>query len=114
MGNVSKGGDLIQGRQPANQYSDVEGADLPMNTSVNNEFLGSYAPADLGGDAINRIGSVDGTESDPMFERFNRKDNHSGGGSFPGSVTGEAQSGTDSDPMFETDRADADDNDTRG
>jgi hypothetical protein len=114
MGNVAKGGDLIQGRQPANQYSDVEGSDLSMNAGVNNEFVGSYAPGDLSGDSTNRQGSCDGTDSDPMFEKFNRKDNHSGGGSFAGSVSGESLSGTDSDPMFETDRADADENDTRG
>jgi hypothetical protein len=114
MANVPNGGDLISKRNHSGQHSEVEGRDLPMNTGINNQFLGSYAPGDLGGDATNRLGSVDGTESDPMFERFNRKDSHNGGGSFAGSVSGESLSGADSDPMFETDHSNADANDTRG
>lgn len=113
MANVPNGGDLMQKRQPAAGYSEVEGKDLPMNASVN-QYEGSYSPADLGVDATNRLGSVDGTASDPMFEKFNRKDGHNGGGSFAGSASGESLSGTDSDPMFETCHEGADDNDTRG
>lgn len=114
MANVPNGGDLIQHREKNDQYSTVEGSDLPMNTSSNGGYLGSYAPADFGVDATNRLGSCDGTDSDPMFEQFNRKDNHSGGGDFAGSVSGVAQSGTDSDSMFRTDLGGADDNDTGG
>lgn len=95
MANVPKGGDLIHGfTQDGNIRGDT--SDLPMNTGVNKPAVGSY-PCDYSGDATNSMGAVGGTESDSMFEKYNRKDDHLMSGNTPGSVGSSTLSGTGSD-----------------
>ena len=93
--NVSAKGDLIRGGYEQGVIRGDAG-DLPMNTSVNKPAVGSY-PCDYSGDATNAMGKVGGTESDSMFEKMNRHDDHLMSGNTVDSMGADKMSGTGSD-----------------